>query len=175
MQMPWDAKKCVVQTVRAAFDYYSAKGDRKQHPWHDSVAVQSPDIDVTWYAQLRLLFQWGDMSLALIRWYEDITAESEDILTGFDCVRVKWEAIGSRNSPRYQVIELDNILRRVYVVKDYNPTGEQESFHVSSFKWDRMVPDKRGIDEKEEDVCSDGSESDRSEESNSSTEDDDDV
>lgn len=66
-------------------DYYAAKRDNDElHPWYDTVAVQSTDPNVSWYAQLR---------------------------------------------------------------------------HVSAFKWDRMVPDKRSIADQDNDLGLDGSES----------------
>lgn len=158
--MPWDARNCVVQTIRATHDFYSVKGARKLNPWHDSVAVQSPVHGVTWYAQLRMLFQWGERCLALVRWYDGVNVP--DNLTKFGCVRLKWETVGRNNQPRYQVIELDNIIRRVFVVKDYNPVGNVGCFHVSAFKWDRLIPDRRGILEKDRGICVDESESDGS-------------
>lgn len=103
MQVPWDQTHCIVQTIRAVFDYYAGKksGD-ELHPWHDTVAVQSTDPNVSWYAQLRLLFRWGNKNLALVRWYEEMA--QRDMLTEFGCVRLKWEAVGAgtNEKPYYQ-------------------------------------------------------------------------
>lgn len=35
------------------------------------------------------------------------------------------------------------------MVKDYNPVPGVESFRASAFEWDRLVPDKRGIADKD--------------------------
>ena len=172
LQVPWDDKNCVVQTIRAAYNYYPVKKSGKLHPWHDNIAVQSPEPNVEWYSQLRLLFKWGDKNLALVRWYE--VMQEPDILTRFDCTRVKWEDVGIQNQPRYQVIELDTVIRRVFVVEDFNPIGDIDSFHISAFKWDRTVPDKRGIRDKNDDLGLDGDESDRSEEDDASSDGEDD-
>lgn len=160
MQVPWDQNNCVVQTVRAAYDYYAAKRDNDElHPWYDTVAVQSTDPNVSWYAQLRLLFRWGEKNMAFIRWYEQMA--EPDMLTEFGCVRLKWETVtaGRREEPHYQVVEMDTMLRRVFVVKDYDPLPDVPSYHVSAFKWDRMVPDKRSIADQDNDLGLDGSES----------------
>lgn len=92
-----DTKNCVVQTVHAAFDYYPVKKSGAMYPWYDNVAVQSPEPQSTWYAQLRLLFYWGETKLAMVRRYEVVT--EPDILTKFGCVRLKWEDAGASGQP----------------------------------------------------------------------------
>lgn len=106
--------------------------------------VPGPDA----FAQLRLLFSFTvrkvdggveDRQLALVRWFERVS--QPDILSSYGCTRLRWERQGS-DRESYQVIPLASIIRREYVVPDLAKKNE-EWFHVSPFKMDRGVPDKR--------------------------------
>lgn len=141
--VPWDDRESVLQTVRASPAYGSSKT-----PWFDSVEIDSGQPRA-WYGQLRLLFSITDLvrvqhKLAFVRWYEE--HKGSDTLVQHGCIGLKWaELPGSAPGALWhQVIDLHNIIRRVYVVPDFKAGGSSGRFHVSAFKWDRQVPDKRG-------------------------------
>ena len=144
-----------LQTVHAAQRYYGK-------PWFDDVAVKGEDnngVEEIWYAQLRLLFSWGGRLMAFVRWYAavDLAQTTDDTLVQHGCISLQWEK-KQGGGPLYQVISLDSVLRRVYIVPDFKRNdaagGEAAEapdmvdhafFHVSAFKWDRPVPDKSGF------------------------------
>ena len=138
--VPWLEDKVVCQTVHA----YPGDPERGgKGEWFDSVEVQADDG--AWYAQLRLIFTDGKDSvtgnqLALVRWYEELQPNNNDVLVRHGCKALKWEQIQGR--PRYYVIPMSTILRRLYVVPNFANVGEGQ-FHVSVFKWDRGVADKQ--------------------------------
>eukprot|EP00798_Chlamydomonas_sp_ICE-L_P025678 gene25678-biopygen20166 len=115
-----------LQTVRASANVYNK-------PWFDSITVmgQENDNEVTWYAEIRLLFfcvsrvHSKKIPFMFVRWYEIV--RTRDILSAFGCTRLK-------GTDHYDVLPLASALGRVYVVQDFKVPGQ---YHVSSFKWDR--------------------------------------
>ncbi|KAJ9504920.1 hypothetical protein QJQ45_029959 [Haematococcus lacustris] len=70
-----DADMCEVVTVHATPTYYNGR------PWYSNVAVDVAEEGgehATFYAQLRLLFRWGEHELAFIRWYQLLPAEVQE-------------------------------------------------------------------------------------------------
>eukprot|EP00798_Chlamydomonas_sp_ICE-L_P015133 gene15134-biopygen24195 len=115
-----------LQTVRASANVYNK-------PWFDSITVmgQENGNEVTWYAEIRLLFfcvsrvHSKKIPFMFVRWYEIV--RTRDILSAFGCTRLK-------GTDHYDVLPLASALGRVYVVQDFKVPGQ---YHVSSFKWDR--------------------------------------
>lgn len=120
------ASDMVLQPVRADNDCHG-------RAWHDNVRVKAAD-GVSWYGQLRLLFEFCGHKLAYVRWYDVVDAPSpDDILsTTYGCVCLKFEE-------GYDVIPFEALLSREYIVPNYKKKeGELDTYHVSVFKWDRL-------------------------------------
>ena len=140
--VPW-LKDCIVcQPVQAS----TCGGDGKK-VWFDSVEVQGEEGEV-WYAQLRLLFTDGKDTktgeqLAMVRWYSVETANG-DVLVESGCKALTWETKPGVGGPYYDVIPMNTIIRRVYVVP--NSAKGEGHFHQSAFKWDKAPADKKGYE-----------------------------
>lgn len=145
----------VLETVRAAASFHG-------RPAYDSVLVDMEGM-APCYAQLRLIFEFNGLSLALIRWYQEIPAHrvrGGDRLStrhavdgGRSCTLLEWEGVRApRNAAggaasvqqpvqaaaepaHYQVVGLDAIMRRLYIVPDFAAPAQQPRFHVSFSKW----------------------------------------
>lgn len=146
MQVPWRGPmESEVQSIRAAYNFYSKNTEM---PWFDCVAIKG-DKGQTWYAELRLIFRVGAIPLAYVRWFKEVT-NNPDILTKYGCIKLEWEM--ENNQPKYDVVNLSCILRREYVVPDFaNDNPAHPTFHVSVFKWNSPMADKRTLAEKDAD------------------------
>ncbi len=156
----------MVQTVHATHQYHG-------EPWHDFVAVLGEvststgrKEEVEWYAQLRMLFWWGDQQLSLRqmaagrkRFGARQTHRALRSTAGCKAFRLESQA--------YDVIPFDTIRRRVYIVPDFGglPSGGGLSmaakvqrgdlalgaaiakatrlYEASPLKWDTSIPDYR--------------------------------
>ena len=155
-KVEWLRDEDHLQTVHASPDIWKRK-------WFDSIAIRAGGpgaagqqqglqaaaaADQLWYGELRLLFWAGGRQLAFVRWYEVVpmTQRIADrgILQTLGCVRLKWETIGTgiHERARYDVIDFQDILKRVYVVPDF---VTDNYFHVNPWKWDRGEVCKAGI------------------------------
>lgn len=124
-----EASETVLQTVRATFDC-------NNRPWYDTIRVQS-DNGSSWYAELRLMFEYCGEMLAFVRWYDVVEPDEGDILSQYGCVCLELQN-------HYDVIPLQSIICREYIVPDFRTRKEESSkvtfgrYHVSAFKWDRL-------------------------------------
>jgi hypothetical protein len=117
------------------------------------------EVSSEWYAQLRLLFNWGGLQLAAVRYLQRDSpkATDTDTLVQHGAVRLKWEKRG------YEIIPLESIIRRVYVVPAFQNLQVSELqvgsaytimanakrlYDISSFKWDSMGPDYRTFEQR---------------------------
>lgn len=132
-----------LQEIVAWHDHYGSL-------WYDTVAVKSGDpAQPVWYGQLRMLFMLDDTAYALVRWFDIVVTEaSADPLIAAGCTYLKW-AKTDEGDDWWQVIALDTVSRRVYIVPDFTKpkqNNEYEYWYINVFKWDRTIPDKSGID-----------------------------
>ncbi|KAF5829602.1 hypothetical protein DUNSADRAFT_15856 [Dunaliella salina] len=138
-EVPFNVDALVLQVARACSAFHG-------EPWFDGVCVKGEGG--LWYAQLRLMFSYDGMDLALVRWYNELPGDEDDILVRYGCKSVTWATRpgrANRNLPWYQVISMDTILRREYIVLDFKKMPQAdglEFFHVSAFKWNRMPTDR---------------------------------
>ena len=122
--LPQDSDFVNLQTIHASPSLWSK-------PWFDSDSVQG-DGEVR-YAELLTLFRGkGLPPSAFVKWYVVDALpdpDSADIFVRCGCTRLKWQ--GADN-----VIELQSILARQYVVPYLCAVADEEHFYVSVFKWD---------------------------------------
>jgi len=125
-----DASQAVLQTIRATHDC-------QNRPWYDSIRVKTEEGD-SWFAELRLMFQYGGETLAYVRWYDVLQPTSDDILSKYGCLPLKLLEV-------YDVIPMDSIVCTEYIVPDFKTRKEHspsqvtfERYHVSVFKWNRL-------------------------------------
>jgi hypothetical protein len=134
-----------LQPVTAWYEHYG-------RPVFDSVLVGNEESEEPWYGQVQLLFSWERQDWALVRWYELAPSDHDDRLAAAGCTRLTWATVGRKKEPWCQVVPFNSILRKLYVVPDFSSRpvaregqrAEYVYFHVSVFKWERSVPDKRG-------------------------------
>ena len=155
-KVEWLRNEDHLQTVHASPNIW-------KRPWYDSFAIKAGGQGAAgqqqgaratvaagqrWYGELRLLFRAGDKQLAFIRWYEVVPMPQRiadrGILQTLGCVRLKWETVGTgvHIRGRYDVVDFQDILERVYVVPDF---VTDNFFHVNQWKWDRGEVCKAGI------------------------------
>ncbi len=116
----------VLQCVRAT-------PDCQNKPWYDSVRVHTEE-GTPWYCELRLMFEFAGEKLAYVRWYDVVTPLPSDILCEYGCTSLTL-------SNQYDVIPLESVQCREYIVPDFktrNQDGSFSRYHVSAFKWDRF-------------------------------------
>ncbi|GAQ87842.1 hypothetical protein KFL_003810060 [Klebsormidium nitens] len=116
-----------------------------ERPYYNDVAIKAAEDDPEgpeYYGQLRLLFSLVDQhgktrELAFVRYYKvQKRANGSDRLDARTCRQLKWEKYtsGGQQKDFYDVIELDSILRMVYIAPDF-ADDSGESFYLSRFKW----------------------------------------
>jgi hypothetical protein len=125
--------------------------------WFDNASVEGiprgEDEDEgveEWVAQLRLMFSYRGQRLAFVRWYEmaqQVQNDTEsDVLAEAGCKPLQWYTVRDDSASSYDVIHLESILRREYVVPQFTSSGKKDgSFHLSIFKFSRGVPTKDAI------------------------------
>ncbi|KAL4431239.1 hypothetical protein ABPG75_006495 [Micractinium tetrahymenae] len=136
--VPWELESGVVQTVHAAARFHGK-------PWFDWVVAEAGEA--LEYGRLRLLFE-ADVSgvpekLMLVEWCNVV--RRQDALAKAGCIRLRPAPVLRVRPERqwYGVLPLTSLVRRLYVVPDYRRPGQ---WHVSAFKWDRLVADKKKYD-----------------------------
>jgi hypothetical protein len=139
----YDSDSYYLQGIVAWHDHYGG-------PWYDTVAVRSGDpSQPIWYGRLHMLFMIEDVAYAVVRWFDIVKGSDRDPLVEAGCTYLKWAGT-PQGDQWWQVIALDTVMRRVYIVPDFSKpkrNNEYEYWYVNVFKWDRTVPDKSGIDQ----------------------------
>ena len=125
-----DESEVVLQSIRATHDCLN-------RPLYDSIRVQTEEGD-SWFAELRLMFEYGGQKLVYVRWYDVLQQAPDDILSQYGCVSLKLTEL-------YGVIPMDTIVCKEYILPDFKTRKEHspskvtfERYHVSVFKWDRL-------------------------------------
>lgn len=123
------ATETVLQSIKAAHTFHGS-------PWFDSVSVLSEQSEV-WYCELRLLFQYQEENLVFVQWYEEEAPAVGDILCQYGCICLK-------KLQSYDVLPLEAVSRREFIVPDYQTKQVSDAghvtykkYHVSAFKSDR--------------------------------------
>lgn len=122
---------------------------------------QGEEVDQSIQKQLR-----QRCSLALVKKYRRLRtaaaapgeqATFKQHLVAAGCVHLQWAGTKLQNElcvvdSQYELIQLDDIVRRVYVVPDYtslDKAGTPMHYFTNPFKYDRQVKDSRTIADKE--------------------------
>lgn len=131
---PWKADYDL-QSVHAFYDFHKA-------PYFDSVKVNAGD-GLIWFAQLRVMFRAKVMTpkgadtkqFAMVRWYMEQHPQHK-LSSMFQCVSMQWEVYN--NAARYQIIDLESVECKEYIVPDFT-RNHKKNFFVNAFKWSRPV------------------------------------
>ena len=99
----------VLRTVRAT----SKHGKR---PWFDYVRLLGVEgvTEVSWYAELRLLFVLGGVDCAFVRWLEVCVPPQDDVLSVYGCTYLK-DVDDGADDKGYYVVKLESIKACEYV------------------------------------------------------------
>lgn len=129
-----------LQVVRASGSFFG-------HSWFDRVCVrvyESGEVEpAEGFAEVRAFVRAvigsSARSLVYLRWFEEVAVSEGDVLAQFGAKPLKWaERVPSSGwrrqaEPWFQLVDLDDVVRREYIVQDYQ--GGEGRFHVSPFKW----------------------------------------
>jgi hypothetical protein len=148
----------VVQTVRATPLFFG-------RPWYDKVLVMGAPGRPNRYALVMALFWWEDKELALVQYFKEARRRAGDVLAAdpWRCKPLIWatrQSVDGCHEPDVCVIAIESIVKSVYIAPDFfyidaakeaamervgEVAAEVERWHVSSFKHQRTVPDRRSL------------------------------
>jgi hypothetical protein len=98
--------------------------------------VVKGDAQGDWYAQLRLLFYYKKKPFIFIRYYDTARPDGrDDPLAKHGATRLTWFNHPKGPAHGYDVMSVDCIVRRTYIVPDFM-RGDGH-FHECITKWDR--------------------------------------
>jgi hypothetical protein len=134
-KVPW-SEDSELQTVRATADFH-------RNPYYDCIAYKQAR-GAEGYAQLRMLFSARDPAsnelgdYAFVRKFSRVADPRPDCLQKYGCIPLRWSTLRNRGTGQGQftIINLHDILRRVYIVPDFRDK-QRDSFHLCIFKWSR--------------------------------------
>lgn len=133
--VPWETESLVLQTARATPSFHHL-------PWFDVVRVRratggfqgrQPEA----FARLLLLFKYGDLQLAYVKWFEPNPGTGTDLLASWGCKRVRYQMLrdharSGRSEYHCSVIDIASIISREYCCRDYSDSSGM-AHHISSF------------------------------------------
>jgi hypothetical protein len=123
----WLAEENELQTIRAAPDFHG-------RPYYDTVIYKRDgNRPARRYGMVRLVFKVRHQSSNSLK--EMVCIQVYEKTSGVTDVLVKAGCIPLTLTSLYEVVPLDCILQRIYVVRDYQRGGS--NYHTCKWKWSR--------------------------------------